>query len=486
MTTGPAPARPWQSPEPRAPSPQPPQVPAEAPASGRRAGGEGLLGRLSPRKDRLVRDALAAGPPPDAGPPDVEALLEALAYHVSIPVERRLRRRGPLLRLLVQRLRRRYAAAVLAGVRLRRWAVDPRNTEVAGDWARVNHETRGGVAAVALLGPWAAAVVAVVIAVADYAYFAGLLADLTDLQQGEYFSSAAVMARALALTTPLMVLCVCGPAGALAAAWLCGARPSRRMIGVGVALALATLGVSALFAAFARFRFRSESAGIGAVEAPTALLALLLGALPLLAALVGGLLEAPPCREYRVGRRAHRGVQREGRRAERAAFRRRRLLDDAHGRLRSRIAGLLSQHLDAPAQIAEHAVLTARARSGLPRVPLDADARTEDWWGEPGRPSPLRGTRTPVPPAALRRLGEAVDALEQNSPDRLEGAVDDAFARTDLLQAHRTAPAPAPSAAAGSTVYNGVPLAPHDLAQPQAGGVRSAPGTGGGGTGGTS
>ena len=470
MTTGPGSDGPWQSPQPPAPQPRPGAHPdaenlhaahpgAENPdaahpgaenPSARQADAGGLRRLLSPRRDRLAQDALASGPPPDAGPADVEALLGAVSYHVSIPVEARLRRRAPLLRFLVQRLRRRHADAVLAGVRLRRWAADPRNAEVAGNWVRINRETRGGVAATALLAPWAAAVVAVVIAVADYAYFAGLLGDLADLQEGDYSSSAAVMARALAVTTPLMVLCVCAPAGAVVAAWLRGARPSRRMFGLGVALVLATLGISALFAAFARFRFAAESAGIGAAQAPTALLAILLGALPLLAALAGGLLEAPPGREYRVGRRAHRGVQREGRRAQRAALRRRRMLENAHGRLRSCVAGLLSRHLDAPAQIAEHTVLTARARSGLPRPDLDTDHRVEDWWGDPGRPLPLRGTRTPVPPAALRRLGESVDALRQNSPDRLQDAVDDAYARTDLLPAHQAAPSlPAPAGSRG-------------------------------------
>ncbi|GAB7189814.1 hypothetical protein NUM3379_05200 [Kineococcus sp. NUM-3379] len=436
------------------PGPHPPpgarQAPRQEPRQERPASPRGLRERLTPRKDRLARAATDAGEGAGSGPADVEALLGALAYHVSVPVEQRLRRRGFALGLLVRRLRRDFDRAVLAGVRLRRWAGDPGNAEVAANWARISRETRGGTAAVALLAPWAAVVVALVVAVADYAYFAGLLADLADLQEGDYLSSAAVMARALALTTPLLVFCVCAPAGALAAAWLRGARPSRRMLGLGIALAVATLGLSALFAAFAEFRFRSESAGVGAAVAPTALLALLLGSLPLLAALVGGLLEAPPAREYRIGRRAHARVQRTGRRLQRAELRRRRAVADAHGRLRTRVASLLSRHLDVPAQIAEHTVLSARARGGMAPLELGEVPAVPEWWAEPGRPEPLRGTAMPLPPAALRALGEAVDALGESSPARLAAAVDDACARTDLpVPAHPGGPVGAAGAPGG-------------------------------------
>jgi hypothetical protein len=210
----------------------------------------------------------------------------------------------------VHALERGYHAYVLASVAAARYLTDPLHAPLAAEYARVTVATRDIDTTRRTfrlpLGVYLTVIVAV--AVADFAFFAGILYSLQDTSPNDPdFVAKVVMAVAFAATTPLLVIALAeGGGGRFArlraelqarrdqnAAALAAGKPEprltarewRALLVEPILAGAAILATVVIFFQFGLHRFGSLTGALGAVDADPVLLAFFTILLPLLAVL---------------------------------------------------------------------------------------------------------------------------------------------------------------------------------------------------------
>ena len=360
----------------------------------------------------------------------------AAGVQVSVPLERALRRARWRLSWATGGLVGAAATATEVRVAARRWAEQPENELTRARWGRCHQLTatddqatgegaaegdlRAVLAQAPLVGLRLAALVAVVVLVLDFVFFYTFYRQLTNADGQPPWSASSVMAGAAAAITPLLVFSVARPFGVAVSAWIHDRQPAdrRKLAGTAV-LGVLLLLTCWLFGRFAHFRFSGDSTQVGAISAPTGLLAVLFAVLPVIAAVVHALAETPQVRLQHLLGAAERRRRREQRRHDKAVQRADQRHQRAHQQVAGIIDGLLSLHGDVPHQLVERLLLLARAATGAPDLPaVDRPVLTRLAPGQIGQVAAV--TDSQLAPWPLRRLAVALDALATLPPHRLD------------------------------------------------------------------